>query len=65
MAGRWRIIPYQAVGQQGLLAGFRPDYVYLQHGENEQILRDITIALAGQRFSADEAYQGLVPLDLL
>lgn len=65
MAGRLRIIPYQAVGQQGLLAGFRPDYVYLRYGEKEQILRDITIALVGQQFSADEAYQGLVPLDLL
>ena len=65
MAGRWRIIPYQAVGQRGLLAGFRPDYVYLRYGEKEQILRDITIALVGQQFSADEAYQGLVPLDLL
>ncbi len=65
MAGRWRIIPYQAVGQQGLLPGFRPDCVYLQTGKNEQLLRNTIIALSGQRFSADEAYQGLVPLDLL
>lgn len=65
MLGRWRMIPYQAVGQQGLLAGFRPDCVLLQNGEKSKLLSNVIIALAVQRFSADEAYQGLVPLDLL
>ncbi len=65
LAGRWRIIPYQAVGQQGLLLGFRPDMIHLEYNGITKPLANITVALSAQKFSADGAYQGLIPLDLL
>lgn len=65
MAGRWNIIPYQVIGRQGIMLGFRPDYVYLKNGKSEHVLRNITIALAVHQFSVEETYQGLVSLDLL
>ncbi len=63
--GRWRLIPYQAVGQQGLLLGFRPDYLILRHGTAQKTYTNIIVALAEQTFSPYETYQGLVQPELL
>lgn len=63
--GRWRLIPYQAVGQQGLLLGFRPDYLILRHGAAQKTYTNIIVALAEQTFSPCGTYQGLVQPELL
>lgn len=65
MPGRWRLIPYRAVGQQGMLLGFRPDWVILQHGKEYRRYSNVIVALSEQKFSAYETYQGLVPPELL
>lgn len=63
--GRWRLIPYRAVGQQGMLLGFRPDCVILQHGEEYKRYSNVLVAFSEQKFSAYETYRGLVPPELL
>ncbi len=65
MTGRWRIIPYQTVGQQGLLLGFRPDSITLQHNHTIKTVQNHIVALSAQPFSSDGTYQGLISLDLL
>lgn len=65
MAGRWRLIPFQTVGQQGLLLGFRPDSMILQYGTVKRTCHNIIVAMSSQQFSSHETYQGLVPPDLL
>ena len=65
MPSRWRLIPYRAVGQQGMLLGFRPDWVILQHGKEYRRYSNVIVALSEQKFSAYETYQGLVPPELL
>lgn len=65
MQGRWRFIPYRAVGQQGLLPGFRPDVVVLQYGATQKTYHDVIIAVSNQKFSPYETYQGLVQPELL
>lgn len=65
MPGRWRLIPYRAVGQQGMLLGFRPDCIILQHGKTCKHYSNVIVALSEQKFSAYETYQGLVQPELL
>ncbi len=65
MAGKWRLIPYQTVGQQGTMLGFRADKVTLQFNGRKSIWSDILVMLSPQQFSADENFQGLVPPELL
>ena len=65
MTGRWRLIPYRAVGQQSMLLGFRPDAVVVEQGAVRQSWRQIIVALSPQTFSACHTYQGLFPPTLL
>lgn len=65
LSGRLRLIPYRAVGQQGLLLGFRPDSVVLQYGSEQRRHTNVIVALSEQKFSPYETYQGLVQPELL
>lgn len=64
LSGRLRLIPYRAVGQQGLLLGFRPDSVVLQYGAEQRRHTNVIVALSEQKFSPYETYQGLVQPEL-
>ncbi len=63
MTGRWRVIPYQAVGKQGILFGFRLDQISLQYSHTTKTMKNTIVALAPQKFSADDQYQGLISPD--
>lgn len=65
MVGRWRLIPYRVVGNQGLLLGFRPDRIVVQDGRKERTWYNHIVALSLQKFSVHGTYQGLIPLELL
>ena len=65
LAGRLRLIPYRAVGQQGLLLGIRPDTIILQYGAKQIQHTNIIVALSNQKFSPYGTYQGLVQPELL
>ena len=64
LTGYWRLIPYQAVGQRGMLLGFRPDRLILQHGEENNVYTNVIVALSEQKFSPYGTYQGLVQPEL-
>lgn len=65
MLGRWRLIPYQAVGQQGLLLGIRPDNIVIEyHGKTIEYQQHV-VALSSQPISSFHTYQGLFPPTLL
>lgn len=64
-SGRWRLVPYRAVGQQGVLLAFRPDQIILQQGKTQKICTNVIVALSEQAFSAQGTYQGLIPPELL
>ena len=64
LAGCWRLIPYQAVGQRGMLLGFHPDCLILQHGEENNVYTNVIVALSEQKFSPYGTYQGLVQPEL-
>ena len=65
LAGRLRLIPYRAVGQQGMLLGIRPDCIVLQCGVKQRQHTNVIVALSNQKFSPYGTYQGLVQPELL
>ena len=65
MNGRWRLIPYQTVGSQDIMLGFKADSVTLLYNKGKRVYRDILIGMQQHRFSGCESFQGLVPPELL
>ena len=65
MTGRWRLIPYQAVGSQDIMLGFKADSVTLLYNKEKRIYRDILVGMQRHKFSGCESFQGLVPPELL
>lgn len=65
LAERLRLIPYRAVGQQGMLLGVRSDCIILQNGAQQKQHTNLVVALSDQKFSAYGTYQGLVQPELL
>lgn len=65
MAARLRLIPYHSVGQQGMLLGFRPDWLIVEDGVNHKVHTEVIVALSKQKFSPYGIYHGLAQPDLL
>ncbi len=58
LEARIRLIPYQAVGVQGLLLGIRCDYMQIDAWNYER--QNAVLALSIQPFAADGSYQGII-----
>ncbi len=65
LATKARLIPYRSIGQEnGILLGFRPDWLTIQDG-NEKFTAQAIVAVSAQSLSPYGTYQGLVNPDLL
>lgn len=61
-----RIIPYSSLGRKkGMMLGFKPDYVLINH--NEQIIKtgQVVIAICSRHLSLEGNYKALVHPDLI
>lgn len=59
-----RLVPYRSLGRQGLLVGFRPDYVILTGPDGPRMRSDIVIGIYDERLSQDGSYSALLPAGL-
>lgn len=57
---RIEIIPYQAVGSNSLLLGFRPDWVLVRTRTGDIISSDVVIGIYGGRMAFDDSYHALL-----
>ncbi|MFA5575981.1 MAG: sigma-E processing peptidase SpoIIGA [Tissierellaceae bacterium] len=58
-----RLIPFKSIGSSnGLLLGFKPDYIRLPSGKK---YRDIFVAIYNSKLSTDEQYRGLINLEII
>ena len=60
LMSRLEIIPYQGVGGNNVLVGFRPDWVEVRSVRNQAV-----IALAPVKLSADNGYQAVLHPDIV
>ena len=60
-----KIIPFSSLGNDnGLLIGFKPDYIKI-YGEEEIIRNDVIIGIYNGRLSKNNMYTSLIGLDIL
>ncbi len=52
LKGRFRLVPYSAVGSRGMLAAFRPDALRIEGKENRELLIALSAAASGEGFEA-------------
>lgn len=52
LKGRFRLVPYSAVGSRGMLAAFRPDALRIEGRERRELLVALSAAAAGDGFEA-------------
>ena len=61
-----RLIPFKAVGaKNGILLGFKPDYITILEDESEKIYGDLLIGIFNDRLSHDDQYNGLLNISIL
>jgi len=65
LSSKMRLIPYQTIGQQGILLGFKPDWLVIEDDNHRIIHHEVIVALTKQRFSLQNHYQGLAQAKLL
>lgn len=62
---RIKIIPFSSLGNDnGLLIGFKPDYIKI-YGEDEIIRNDIIIGIYNGKLTRNDMYTSLIGLDIL
>ncbi|MCQ4923857.1 sigma-E processing peptidase SpoIIGA [Tissierella carlieri] len=61
-----RIIPFKSVGSKnGILIGFKPDYITISNGDFIATHDDLLIGIFNGKLSADNQYNGLLNLRIL
>ncbi len=66
MQSRLCIIPFSSVGKQnGIIIGFRPDYIKIYTDQGEKIRKKIVIGIYNNEISKNGVYSGLMGLNLL
>lgn len=66
LAVRLRVIPFNSIGKsQGMLVGFRPDFVELSADNQSQKITNVIIAVYHQSLDPEKVYQALIPPELL
>lgn len=62
----FRLIPFSSLGKQnGMLLGFKPDYVEIEFDGIKRNLDNIVIGIYEKEITKNEEYTGLVGLDIL
>lgn len=63
---RFRMIPYSALGtENGMLLGFKPDYVYIQKDTDVKNVKNIIVAIYNRKLSKEGEYKALLHPDLI
>ncbi len=61
-----RLIPFKSVGSKnGILIGFKPDYITISEGDIKTTYDDLLIGIFNDRLSVDDQYNGLLNLSVL
>ncbi len=62
---KFKLIPFSSLGNEnGLLIGFKPDYIKI-YGEEECIRKNVLIAIYDGKLSRTNSYSSLIGLDIL
>ena len=63
---RCSIIPFSSIGRSnGIIIGFRPDYIKIYTEEGEKIRRKVVLGIYNNKISKNGVYSGLIGLNLL
>ena len=63
---RCSIIPFSSIGKEnGMIIGFRPDYIKIYTEEGEKIRRKVIIGIVKNKIVKNGLYSGLIGLNLL
>ncbi len=63
---KFRLIPFSSIGKQnGLLLGFKPDFVEIEIDDNKKKIDNIIIGIYDKSITKNKEYTGLVGLDIL
>lgn len=63
---RCSIIPFSSIGKKnGIIIGFRPDYIKIYTEDGEQIRKKVIIGIYNNKLAKNELYSGLIGLNLI
>lgn len=63
---RCSIIPFSSIGKNnGIIVGFRPDYIKVYTTEGEEIRRKVIVGIHNNKIARNGLYSGLIGLNLL
>ncbi len=61
-----RLIPFKSIGSKnGILIGFKPDYIRIREGDFETTYHKLLIGIFNDKLSVDNQYSGLLNLGIL
>lgn len=62
----FRVIPFSTIGKNnGLLLGFKPDYIQVIKEEDEKIVENVVIGIFQNKFTSNSKYTALIGIDIL
>ena len=63
---RCSIIPFSSIGKNnGIIVGFRPDYIKIYTGDGEEIRKKVIVGIHNNKIAKNGIYSGLMGLNLL
>lgn len=63
---RFRIIPFSSLGKEnGMLLGFRPDYIRAYYEDDEIRIQHVIVGLYDRHITKNESYCALIGLDII
>lgn len=63
---RCSIIPFSSIGKNnGIILGFRPDYIKIYTNEGEEIRKKVVVGIYNNKIAKNGIYSGLIGLNLL
>jgi stage II sporulation protein GA (sporulation sigma-E factor processing peptidase) len=63
---RFRLIPFTSLGKEnGMLLGFRPDYIEIGAADGKKDIRDVIIGIYNRTLSANDQYRALMNPELI
>lgn len=61
-----RLIPFKSLGSKnGMLIGFKPDYIIISDGNTQRKFDDLLIGIFNDTLSTDDQYNGLLSLEII
>ncbi len=63
---RFRLIPFTSLGKEnGMLIGFRPDYIEIDNENEKKDIKDVVIGIYNRSLSKNEKYKALLSPELI